>query len=232
MSEILILKPEIKVRQPDYLRLLGYPENHELTGEPYNLAVWAEKWYRENCIPWFYIRRAEYFNTEKNIVNIEGHTFSSAYLRKKLIDNEADEIYLAAVSAGAECDEMIKKLKLEGRDDRLFFLDAYVSAAAEYLLEAAALYIHELAENRKAVLPHYSPGYSGWKMEEQKILWQLINKNHVLKDKLQLPDSGMLKPLKSMLAVFAVTGCTDKINNKLIVCAECFFPGCRYRRKL
>ena len=57
-----------------------------------------------------------------------------------------------------------------------------------------------------AVLPHYSPGYPEWSIEEQPRLLDLINR---LQPKMPAPvevmDSGMLRPKKSLLAVFGIT---------------------------
>ena len=85
-----------------------------------------------------------------------------------------------------------------------------------------------------AALPHFSPGYSGWDFAEQVPLWSLFQKNFDGKfpGELEVLDSGMLRPKKSLLAVIGLTRDLEKARRfqKLIPCENCFLPDCRYRR--
>ncbi len=85
-----------------------------------------------------------------------------------------------------------------------------------------------------AVLPHFSPGYSGWDIADQVKLWNLISQGNRRKfpGELDVFDSGMLRPKKSQLAVFGVTRDVEKARrfSKLIPCENCSLPGCQYRR--
>jgi hypothetical protein len=85
-----------------------------------------------------------------------------------------------------------------------------------------------------AALPHYSPGYSGWDMADQPKLWELIRqmKDRDFPGELQVMDTGMLRPKKSLLALFGLTRHLDKVRAfaKLVPCENCSLPGCQYRR--
>jgi hypothetical protein len=234
MIKHLELYPEIKISGSEYKRLLGYPPEEIFKGEIKEIAEWSADWFSKNCRPWVYIRKAGNYSIIKNKVLIEDKVFNSTRLSERFINAGVDEIYLAALSAGAECEDMIAKLKLEGKSPEYFFLDAYASAAAELLANIAACAIKEMADGRKAVLPHYSPGYTGWQMEDQVLLWQLLNREGNISNKISMLKSGMLKPLKSMLVVFGVTPCIEKASEytSQAPCSECLFPGCEFRRSV
>ena len=85
------------------------------------------------------------------------------------------------------------------------------------------------------MLPHYSPGYVGWDIEDQDSLYQLFHDGpeNLFSKRLTLLSSGMLKPKKSLIGLF---GITQKENiapeaNTLIPCEQCSLGNCAFRRK-
>ena len=89
-------------------------------------------------------------------------------------------------------------------------------------------------ENKMAVLPHQSPGYTGWDITDQGRLWNLFpqHSNRGFPGELEVLDSGMLRPEKSQLLVFGLTRDLEKARRfaRLIPCEDCSLPNCRYRR--
>jgi hypothetical protein len=85
-----------------------------------------------------------------------------------------------------------------------------------------------------AVLPHSSPGYPDWDVAEQPQLLQLIKqtRSEQFPSRLDVFDSGMLRPKKAQLAVFGVTRHTERLQRltTLIPCENCSFGPCQYRR--
>ncbi len=143
---------------------------------------------------------------------------------------------LVALSAGKEFEEKALQLWEEGKPDEYFFLEMYGSAVVEHLITSAGGRICGQAEpNRMAVLPHYSPGYSGWDVSDQVRLWELIRPKNGrnLPGEIEVMDTGMLRPKKSLLALFGVTRRLDRLENlaKLVPCENCSLPACAYRRK-
>jgi hypothetical protein len=91
------------------------------------------------------------------------------------------------------------------------------------------------AESRQvAVLPHYSPGYAEWDIAQQPRLLELIKqtRKHALPWQVTTLDSGMLRPKKSLLAVFGVTKQIERVKKltSLVPCENCSFGACQYRR--
>ena len=142
---------------------------------------------------------------------------------------------LVAVSAGKECEEKARELWQESKPDEYFFMEMFGSAVVEHLVTVANGRICGWADaNEMAALPHYSPGYSGWDIADQVKLWNLIRQNGArhFAGELDVMETGMFRPKKSLLAVFGITRNLEKARKlaKLIPCENCSLPGCQYRR--
>ena len=123
----------------------------------------------------------------------------------------------------------------DGKPDEYFFLEMFGSAVVEHLVTHAAGRICAWAEQSGlAVLPHYSPGYSGWPVSDQPKLWDIIRRNNgkPFPAELHVMDTGMLRPKKSLLTIFGLTRHPEKVQpgSKLIPCENCSLPNCQYRR--
>jgi hypothetical protein len=237
MLELIDIRPDLSVQESEYQRLLGYPDRHVLEGRSRELADWARQWYVEHGKPWIYARRIDglELNGERHELRIQDTGFTSKPLHDQLATAQAHGTMLVAVSAGSECEAKARELWQEGKPDEYFFLEIYGSAVVEHLIAAASGRICAWAEqNDLAVLPHYSPGYSGWDISDQSRLWELIRKNRSqdFPGELEVLDTGMLRPKKSLLALFGVTRELDKVRSlsRLIPCENCLLAACQYRR--
>jgi hypothetical protein len=235
MFELFETNPPVNVQEPEYKRLLGYPKNHALDGRPRELANWARQWYAENGRPWFYARQMNALELANGKLRVAGTEFSSKQLHDQFAEAQADSAVLVAVSAGRECEERARQLWREGKPDEYFFLEMFGSAVVEHLVTVASGRICGWADqNGMAALPHYSPGYSGWDISDQVKLWNLIRQNGAAHfgGKLDVMETGMLRPKKSQLTVFGVTRNLAKARSlaKLIPCENCSLPNCQYRR--
>jgi hypothetical protein len=235
MNELIDNKPEINVRESEYKRLLGLPADYKLEGKILELAEWAKQWYKENGQPWIYAVRSDKINISNEKLFIDNIEFSSHRFREQLTSAAASGVIITAVSAGIECEQKAHQLWQEGKPDEYFFLEVYGSVVVEYLITTAGFRFCAWADgNNFAVLPHYSPGYPGWNAEDQYPLYNLIrqNKKDELPGELNILESGMLSPKKSLLAVFGITKETDRVKNirELIPCENCSLHSCNYRR--
>jgi hypothetical protein len=227
--------PDVAVQGVEYRRLLGYPKDHPLTERAKELNDWARAWYREHGRPWLYARQAADLAFAGGRVTIEATTFISPRLAGALYEAGAESVALVAVSAGRECEDEARRLWEEGKPDEYFFLEIYGSAVVEALVAGAAFRLCEWADGHGlAVLPHYSPGYPDWDIVEQQKLLDLIGLERapaVARD-LRVLDTGMLRPKKSLLAVFGLTPRVERVQRltSLVPCTNCSLPACRYRR--
>jgi len=221
----------VKVAEGEYKRLLGYPRNYELSGRAAELAQGAAEWYERNGRPWVFARKAELVKASSGAVRIEGDSFHCERLRRMMRAADAEGAVLAAASAGPEAEEEAQRLWREEKPDEYYFLDTFASAVAEQLVADLGARLCDWAERRRmAVLPHYSPGYSGWDVGEQPRLFHLLGAG--LPGPLEVLESGALRPKKSLLAVFGLTANTASLARLSggIPCARCSFHPCEFRR--
>jgi len=235
MFSLIDTNPRVEIQEAEYQRLLGYPKTYSLEGRARELADEAEAWFSKNGRPWIYTQEVSSLELKNGTTCIGGAEFSSRKLREILFEADAHSALLVAVSAGKECEEHALALWNEGKPDEYFFLETYGSAVVEQLIAVASGQICAWAdENKMAALPHFSPGYSGWDIAEQSSLWKLFQKNFggEFPGELEVLDSGMLRPKKSLLAVIGLTRDLERARRfqKLIPCENCTLMDCQYRR--
>jgi hypothetical protein len=225
--------PAVNVVPAEYKRLLGYPADRELEGRALELAHWARDWYREHGRPWVYARPVDGIEIGSDCLALEGRKFHSRELQKNLRDADASEIVVAAVSAGPELETAAQQAWRDEKPDEYYFLEVYGSAVVEHLVTMAGAQICAWAEGiNMAVLPHYSPGYGEWSVAEQPRLIEVIRGSRELPGPLEVLDSGMLRPKKSLLAVFGLTAAIDRAKqlSALVPCERCSYMPCQFRR--
>jgi len=231
--EIADSSPAVAVQPAEYTRLLGYPRGWTLEGRAQELADWAREWYAEHGRPWTYARGVDDVRIDDHAVVVDGVRFSSSRLRATLSAAGADRAFLVAVSVGPQLEEEAQVRWRDGKPDEYFFLEVYGSAVVEHLVTMTGARLCAWADtDHAAVLPHYSPGYTEWTIDEQPYLLDVIRGPHAEAVPLQVLPSGMLRPKKSLLAVFGVTRHVDRVRplTELSPCESCSFVPCQYRR--
>jgi len=231
--EIVDDSPDVNVQSAEYVRLLGYPRGFTLEGRALELAECARDWFKRNGRPWVYARASDALRIEGDVVVIEGVRFNSGQLRSTLQAAGADRTVLVAVSAGPQLEEEAQSRWRDGKPDEYFFFEIFGSAVVEHLVTMTGARLCAWADGEgAAVLPHYSPGYPDWVIDEQARLLELIYTSRPDARPVEVLESGMLRPKKSLLAVFGVTRHTDRIRRltELSPCENCSFAPCQYRR--
>jgi hypothetical protein len=235
MLEFNDQRPKLDVQESEYVRLLGFPRRHALEGRARELADWARAWYAEHGRPWIFARPAGGVSVGPGAICVAGTEFVSERLQAPFAAAEAHDAMLVAVSAGPECEQHARRCWQEDKPDEYFFLEIFGSAVVESLVTLAAARICAWADqNEVGVLPHYSPGYSGWNVADQVRLWALVRGNNgaPFPGELEVLPTGMLRPKKSLLTVFGLTRHPEKLQrgSRLIPCENCSLPRCQYRR--
>jgi hypothetical protein len=235
MIELVDTFPDISVQPAEYKRLLGYPPDRVVEGRARELSDWARNWYSQHGRPWVYARHCDHIQTQNGCIEIGGAFFHSARLQSTLRQAQAHAAILVAVSAGQELEQEAQKLWWEEKPDEYFFLEVFGSAVVEHLTTMTGARLCAWAENHnQAVLPHYSPGYPEWDIAEQPRLLTLIKQTHKqdLPSEIEVLETGMLRPKKSLLAVFGLTHHTQTVRklSDLVPCENCSFLPCQYRR--
>jgi hypothetical protein len=234
MFELTEIQPDLQVQPSEYKRLLGFPAQHKLEGRALELAEASAQWYAGHGRPWIHARQVSCLGLVNDRLKLGGAEFSSQQLHDQFAAANARQAMIVAVSAGKECEDRAQELWQEGKPDEYFFLEMFGSAVVEQLIAAASGRICGWADhNGMAALPHYSPGYSGWDIADQIKLGELFRQDgRELPGDLQVMDSGMLRPKKSLLAVVGLTADLERARRlaRLVPCDDCSLPGCQYRR--
>lgn len=235
MWELTDTTPDIHVSAAEYARLLGYPHGHEMQGRARELTAATRLWYGQHGKPWISIRKPHAVQTVAGGVRIGATEFSAPQLQAQFDAAKVDRAILVAVSAGPECEQQAHQLWQEGKPDEYFFMEVFGSAVVEHLITQAGARICSWAEPAGiTVLPHYSPGYPDWDVTDQHKLLALIHAaaDTPLPGVLQVLDSGMLRPKKSLLAVFGLTKAANaaRLHPGLVPCESCSYAPCQFRR--
>jgi len=231
--EISDTSPPVNVHPAEYTRLLGYPRGWTLDGRAQELGDEAREWYSRHGRPWTYARGVEGIRIHDGAVVVDGVRFNSNRLSTTLAAAGAERAFLVAVSAGPELEEEAQVRWRDGKPDEYFFLEVFGSAVVEHLVTMTGARLCAWAEGEPAaVLPHYSPGYTEWTIDEQSKLLDVIRGPRPAAVPLEVFESGMLRPKKSLLAVFGVTRYVDRVRplTDLSPCEGCSFVPCQYRR--
>jgi hypothetical protein len=226
---------DLTVLPAEYVRLLGYPRGRVLEGRALELADWARDWYSMNGRPWFYARQAETVEITGESIHIDGVSFTSSRLKSTLEKAQAHSVILVAVGAGSEAEQEASRRWEDEKPDEYFFLEVFASAVVEHLATLTGARLCDWAERHgMAVLPHYSPGYPEWDIAEQLRLLELLKRTREVDfpSPVEVFDTGMLRPKKTLLAVFGLTRHTDRLRRlaDLVPCESCSFGPCQYRR--
>jgi hypothetical protein len=235
MIELVDTLPDINVQPAEYKRLLGYPRDRVLSGRARELAEQARAWYAQHGRPWVYARQVENVAFDNGSIKIDGTSFVSKRLQSTLQQAEADGVVVVAVSAGPEIEAEAQRLWKDEKPDEYFFVEIFGSAVVEHLVTTIGARLCAWADPRgMAVLPHYSPGYPEWDIAEQPRLLDLIRRTHKqpLPAAVEVLESGMLRPKKSLLAVFGLTRHIERVRKltDLVPCQSCSLNNCQYRR--
>lgn len=232
MIEIVDGSPSVAVDPAEYVRLLGFPRGHQLEGRAGELAEWACAWYADHGRPWIYARSAPRVSVIGGEVRVGSASFHSTRLEQMWRDAEAHDAVLVAVSAGSELERAAHDAWLAERPDEYFFLEMYGSAVVEYLTTSVGARLCAWADAEGlAVLPHYSPGYPEWDIADQAALLSQFEGGD-WPGAIDVLESGMLRPRKSLLAVFGLTRHVEHVRplSGLVPCAQCSFGPCQFRR--
>ncbi len=234
MLELLDPRPDATVVEAEYRRLLGYPRDHVPGERARELGAWARRWYTNHGRPWVYLREAR-LEIAADGVQLDDVTVSSVQLREHLLATHAERAVLVAVGAGSACEQHARELWEQNKPDEYFFLEIFGSAVVEHLVASMSGRICDLAERDGFMaVPHYSPGYAGWDVADQPKLHALIQRGSPgpWPEPLEVLSSGMLRPKKSLLAVFGLTARTEAAlrSPQLLPCENCSFSPCQYRR--
>ncbi len=139
--------------------------------------------------------------------------------------NGASQIifFLATIGPGPE--RLSRSLIASGQ-----YLEGYIAdLIGSKLTEATAQYVHDFIKESCSraglkITNRYSPGYCGWKVDEQQKLFGLFPEGSC---GITLSESCLMSPIKS---ISAMVGAGKKVTYRDYTCEICSMKNCTFRR--
>lgn len=150
--------------------------------------------------------------------------FTSAQLANTLRNAEKIVCFVGTIGTGVE-NEISRLLSKQKLADA-YILDAMASVAVENMIDR----FQDLMENRfsaedRTVTFRFSPGYCDWPVTQQKKLFKIFDPKGL---DVELLDSCLMKPRKSVSGVFGITPQKSESYNP---CRDCPTRSCENRRE-
>jgi hypothetical protein len=149
--------------------------------------------------------------------------FTSAKLAKTL--KHAEKIVCFVGTIGTEVEHEINRLLGKQKLADAYILDAMASVAVENMIDRFQDHMEDKfsAEDRTVTL-RFSPGYCDWPVTQQKKLFNIFDPKQL---DIELLDSCLMKPRKSVSGVFGITPQDSTSYNP---CRDCPARSCDSRR--
>ncbi len=133
-----------------------------------------------------------------------------------------DKLLLLAATLGSRIDVAIRRLAVGSVAE-----GAAAQAVAAALIESYCDEVQQKADtDGLAQRPRFSPGYGDWKLEEQKLLFPILNCSKLIG--LTLTEGMMMAPSKSVTAVIGLSEDVACVWNKCMTCGN---VNCPYREE-
>jgi hypothetical protein len=149
--------------------------------------------------------------------------FTSAKLAKTLKNSEKIVCFVGTIGTGVEkeINSLLGKQKLADA----YILDAMASVAVENMIDRFQNFIEDkFSSEDRTVTLRFSPGYCDWPVTQQKKLFNIFDPKEL---DIELLDSCLMKPRKSVSGVFGITPQNSVSYNP---CRECPLRSCDSRR--
>lgn len=149
-----------------------------------------------------------------------GVRFTSSDLARHLKD--CNEVLLLAATLGSRVDVAIRRTALESVAE-----GAAAQAVGAALIESYCDSVQSQVDTGNlAQRPRFSPGYGDWSLEEQRLLFSVLNCSKSIG--LSLTDGMMMAPSKSVTAVIGLSEDVACVWNKCMTCGN---KNCPYREE-
>lgn len=174
----------------------------------------------------FYIGKAV-LDEENNILKLSGRTMGIGKIITPQLRGSSLYAFFVC-TAGVAFQQYQEKLKVEGDIVREFAANAIGSVIAEKTADAMERELEAFLKD-KPELQHtnrFSPGYCGWHVREQKLLFATFPMENPCG--VRLTDSCLMLPIKS---VSGVIGVGEKVRKLDYTCGLCDYAKCYKRRR-
>jgi hypothetical protein len=203
---------KVAVDQKEILRLLGHtPENKKIKDSSRKLIEEMVELSFELTEP-------------KGIYTIK----KGKELQEECFFNSGEKVALGVSTIGEKLEKKVEDLSFRGELTRAVILDAVGSVAAESTAEYLNRIIVNKAKEKKLYhSTRFSPGYGGWKLEGQRLIFNLLPAERI---GVSLNRFYMMTPKKSVS--FAVNLSRNRFTGQnLSPCEICGLKECHFKKE-
>lgn len=158
-------------------------------------------------------------NEGGRIVLSTGEELKSRKLSRALGSCRRVKVFVATV--GEQVEDEISDLIASGKTSDAAILDAIASVAVEDAVETYHSGVdRRLQASSRCATLRFSPGYCDWDIKEQHKLFNVIDASRI---GVELSDSSLMSPRKSISGIFGIGACTEdsgKPNNPCMMCGK------------
>lgn len=207
----------VEYNRKEALRYLGAKLNDK---QAENLADIAYLKLRNEVQPRHIIQKHSCTIDAEGVTLDCGVRFTSRDLARHL--KGCNEVLLLAATLGSRVDIAIRRTALESVAE-----GAAAQAVGAALIESYCDSVQSQADTGElAQRPRFSPGYGDWSLEEQRLLFSVLNCSKGIG--LSLTDGMMMAPSKSVTAVIGLSEDVACVWNKCMTCGN---KNCPYREE-
>ena len=161
------------------------------------------------------------------VVLDNGTVFHSNALARYI--GNAEELFLFGATLGSRIDVALRRMAVTSVAEAGAGQAVAAALIETYCDDCCNLLQAQLPEGKKLKW-RFSPGYGDWPLEEQKILFTVLDCAHTIG--LTLTESCMMAPVKSVTAVMAIEDVNGTVTeNEISKCQRCGKTDCEFRKK-
>lgn len=224
VQKISIEKSQIQLIPGDILKLLGEQEGVIDEHASGLVEAYITKCLQVSSPAGAFVFTQALESSSRDSLTIDGIRFDTGTIIPKMLRHSRTYAFLM-VTAGPEPENLARSLMKEGN-----YLEGYiVDLVASALVDSAADQLQEqlrkqaLSEGMK-ITNRYSPGYCGWKVDEQQKLFSLFPEGCC---GISLSESSLMNPVKSISGIIGIG--TD-VSFRDYTCELCSMKDCHFRR--
>lgn len=211
---------EVKLEQKEILRILGHTSPEwSRSRRSKNIKATSKKLIEEMTEISFKLIKS------KGIYTI----VESGELPEECLFKSTEKVAFCICTIGEYLEKKVEKLSQNGDLARAVILDAIGSVATESTADYITRVIATEAQTKSLYSSaRFSPGYGGWKLENQRFIFSLLPAEKI---KVSLNRSFMMIPRKSISFALNLSRSPFK-DKKSTPCEICGLSDCRFKKRI
>ncbi len=185
------------VSPEEVLKYMGYTPGSEPRRILRNIEDGIDE-LNKKAAPRVVFERLQINGEDEQPVFLNGRELLSSKLKKLL--GPCSEVVVFVSTIGDGIDDTIESIK-EKHPAKAYVFDAIASLAAEKAADAFQESLDEVIPPESSMTLRYSPGYCDWNINDQKLIFDLVNPERI---KVSLNGGCLMRPSKSISGLIGI----------------------------